>query len=96
VERGAAFSEDRRHAEIAADRDELPAGHGDGLAVRERVEREEERGSGIRDRHRVEVASSGREEREDERPDMLPALPAIPLGQIVFERRETGGAARGG
>ena len=65
-------------------------------AVRERVEGEEERRGRIRDRKGVEVVPILREEREEERPHVLAAPPACPGQEVVFERRETRGAARRG
>ena len=100
-ERRAAAREDRRHAEVPADRDELSPRDGDGAAVRERVEGEKESGGRVRHGEGVDVGEERGEEGEEKRADVLASPPAPARREVELERRvarcaEDGLARRGG
>ena len=85
-ERGPAPGEDRRDAEVAPDRDELASRDGDGAAVGNGVEGEEERGGGVRDGQGVEVLAARGEQLEEEGPHVLAPIPAPAGRQVELER----------
>ena len=82
--------------ERAADLDQLPAGHEDGPALRERLEREEQRGGAVVDDERVLGVGQGREEQlgTARPPASAPGL-AIDLQVRVPGGRARHGADRG-